>query len=98
MNTYNYDDFEDQDRADLIHAIQALKREIIASKQWKFKYEGTLHALYDEQATVRYLRSMQRDYAKRIDCLDITVYHKIMQWREYLRDISSSLIGYVLRG
>lgn len=98
MSTCSYDDFEDQSRSDLIHTIQVLKREYTESKQWKFKYDGTVYALHDEQATVRYLRAIQRQYEKRIDCVDITIYRRIMQWMKYLRDIASSLIGFVLRG
>ena len=98
MSTYNYDDFQDQNRSELIHIIQTLKREYTESKHWKFKYEDTLYALHDEQATVRYLRAIQRQYEKRIDCVDITVYSRVMQWMKYLTNTVSSLIGFVLRG
>ena len=102
MSSYNYDDYKEQSRNDLIHMIEALKKKanesVKESITWRMKHENTVYHLHEREATIRYLRAVQRDYDKRIDCLDLTIYRKVMRWMRKLKFVASSLIQYAWRG
>ena len=106
MSSFNFDDYKDQNKSDLMKQIEELtvelKQEIVQEAHWKSKYSKTRETLYNEGNKLfmdnHYLLMRMKTYEKQQDFLRNKIFSPIDRIKNYFKlTFIKPIIYYLLR-
>ena len=106
MSSFNFDDYKDQNKRDLMKQIEELtnqlKQEMIQGAHWKSKYLKERPILYNESNKLfmenHYLLVRMKTYEKQQDLLRNKIFSPIDRIKDYFKFIfTKPIIAYLCR-